>query len=419
MDGLHGSPWGRPPVAAEIGLHVGTSTQVAKPKRDYELGVNYATILGMGTRLTPEDRERILRRYQEGAALRQIGREIGRPDITVRRALEAAGVEFGPPQTMNKRTPPEVEAKVVRLYDLGLTWAEIMRQTGVSDLTVAKILRRSGREFDRKPESAEPKAELMAALYEAGHTTRAIGTMLGHSKSTVNRLVAGTGAQLRPPRPAGCENPDFFDVVDEPVKAYWLGFLAADGCIITTSQYPEGSHLNVRLGIVDIGHLRKLKDTLGATASILTGVHDGFDSGKKHGYASLSVGSRRLTKALLALGIAPRKSATAVPWDGPADLMPHYWHGLFDGDGSLAIKTADQFTAFLCGSEPCVRGFTAWAHELCGTRATPYFRSGCWYVSIAGRHQVAKLTRAMYGDAPESLDRKQERADLILANAKA
>jgi hypothetical protein len=105
------------------------------------------------------------------------------------------------------------------------------------------------------------------------------------------------------------------------------------------------------------------------------------------------------------------------PWHGPADLMPHYWRGMFDGDGSLAIKGPGLWTAFLCGSEPCVRGFKEWAAGICGTTATPYFRTGCWYVSISGRFQVPKLVRAMYGDAPVSLDRKQERADAILAAA--
>ena len=80
--------------------------------------------------------------------------------------------------------------------------------------------------------------------------------------------------------------------------------------------------------------------------------------------------------------------------------MPHYWRGLFDGDGSLAIKRPGLWTVFLCGSEPCVRGFTAWAHELTGTTAKPYFRTGCWYVSISGRHQVAKIVRATVRGRP-------------------
>ena len=93
--------------------------------------------------------------------------------------------------------------------------------------------------------------------------------------------------------------------------------------------------------------------------------------------------------------------------------MPHYWRGMLDGDGSLAAR-ADVWTVFLCGSEACVRAFSM-GTRICGTTATPYYNTGCWYISISGRYQVPKLVRALYADAPVSLDRKQETADPILA----
>jgi transposase-like protein len=362
--------------------------------------------------LTPEDKQHILRRHQEGASLRAIGREIGRPDITVRRTLEGAGVTFGPPRTTNKRSSPEVAARALRLYDEGQTWAEINKQVGITSVTLGKILKRAGREYNRKSD-AEANAGVIATLYEAGHSTRDIAVALGHGKSTVNRVIARHGGELR--QMTGTERPDFFDMINTPEKAYWLGFLAADGCVVATVAHPEGSHISVRLAGRDKAHLAKLKEALEATASVLDGVVNGF--GKPTASANLNVGSRRLTEALLALGVGPRKSATVEPWNGSADLMPHYWRGLFDGDGSIARKGEGLWTMFLCGSEACVRGFTVWAHGICGTSATPYFNTGCWYVSISGRHQVAKLTRAMYGDAPVSLDRKQERADLIMEAA--
>lgn len=360
----------------------------------------------MAPKLTAEDREHVLRRHEEGVPLRQIGREIGRPGITVRRVLEAEGVVFGPPRTTNRRSSPETEAQVVALYDSDLTWKEIMAQAGVTDMTVAKILKRNGRDFDRKPESAEPKSRAILALYEAGHSTRAIGDMLGHGKSTVNAIVARHGGEIR--QPPECGNPGYFDPVDTPEKAYWLGFITADGCIITTARHPEGSHLSVQLATVDRGHLVKLKTATGATGSILS----------TDASVILSVYSRRMTESLLALGITPRKSATVEPWDGPADLMPHYWRGVVDGDGSLARKYEGVYTLFLAGSEATVRAFTAWCAGISGTKAKPY-KTSCWNVSVSGRHQVPVLVRALYADAPVSLDRKQEIADRILAAADA
>ena len=366
------------------------------------------------TRITPEDRKYILRRHKEGAPLRTIGREVGRPDITIRRVLEAAGVTFGPPKTSNQRSSPETETLVLSLYDQGLTWQEINERADVTSVTLAKILRRNGREYDRKPEPAAGKAETIAVLSEFGHSAREIGRMLGHSKSTICDILDDLDAPR--PKVSGCEYPDYFDQIDTPDKAYWLGFVSADGCITSSVRHPEGEYLAIGLAIRDARHLVKLKGAVGAYSPVRTGiVRDVRIRGGTYGYARLSLGSRRLAQGLMAQGLTPRKSATVEPWNGPPDLMPHFWRGLFDGDGSLAIKDTGQFTAFLCGSEPCVRGFRAWAHEICGTEATPYFRTGCWYVSISGRYQVAKMVRAMYADAPVSLDRKQERADAILA----
>jgi lambda repressor-like predicted transcriptional regulator len=363
--------------------------------------------------LTPDQKQYILKRHREGGTLRGIAREIGRSDITVRRTLEASGVDLGPPKTSNKRASPETEALVLRLYDEGRSWQEINEQAGVTSVTLGKILQRNGREYDRKGQSAEAKTDVIAALTEAGHSAREIGRMLGHSKSTICNIIERSNTEPVQ-RWRGCERPDFFEQIDTPEKAYWLGFISADGCIVATAALPEGSHLNLKLAIRDKGHLVKLKEALGVYVAVRSGLHNGF--GKIMGYAELNVRSGRITESLITLGITPRKSATLEPWDGPADLMPHYWRGLFDGDGSMAIKGPGLYTAFLCGSEACVRGFRAWAHEICGTNATPYFRDGCWYVSIGGRYQVPKLVRALYENAPVSLDRKQAIADAILAN---
>lgn len=263
-----------------------------------------------------------------------------------------------------------------------------------------------------KHTDAEVNAPAIMALYAEGHSTRDISARLGHGKSTVNAVIVRHGGEIR--RQIGVDRPDYFDVIDTAEKAYWLGFLTADGCIHPTPSHPEGGYLTIDLGTVDAGHLVKLKKAVGASRNVRKATKR---SGTRiQSYATLAVGSYGLARGLVAHGLTPRKSATVEPWDGPADLMPHFWRGLFDGDGSLAYKGPGLYTAFLCGSEACVRAFQAWARGICGTDATPYFKTGCWYVSIAGRYQVPKLVRAMYGDAPVSLDRKQVIADVILAS---
>jgi hypothetical protein len=100
----------------------------------------------MARRLTPGEKQHILKRYREGASLRAIGREIGRPDITVRRILEAQGVTFGPPKTTNQRTSPETEALVLRLY------------SSYPELGITAITKPSGQSGPSRSSSAAPGA---------------------------------------------------------------------------------------------------------------------------------------------------------------------------------------------------------------------------------------------------------------------
>jgi DNA invertase Pin-like site-specific DNA recombinase len=148
-------------------------------------------------RLAPGEKQHIVKRYQEGASLRAIGREIGRPDVTVHRVLEARGVTFGPAKTTNQRTSPETEALVLRLYDQGSTWEQINERADITSVTLGKILKRNGRGYDRRSD-AESNAEIITALYEAGHSTRAIAEMLGHGKTTVGGVTPRKSTTMRP-----------------------------------------------------------------------------------------------------------------------------------------------------------------------------------------------------------------------------
>ena len=160
-------------------------------------------------------------------------------------------------------------------------------------MTLGKILQRNGRDYDRRSD-AEGNAQIITALYSAGHSTRDIGAMLGHGKSTVNATVVRHGGEMR--QQVGVDHPDFFDQIDTPEQAYWLGFLSADGCMIASERHPEGDHLSVRLAARDKGHLVKLKEALGAHASVLDGVSKGF--GKPAPSANLNVGLTERSQTL-------------------------------------------------------------------------------------------------------------------------
>jgi hypothetical protein len=201
----------------------------------------------------------------------------------------------------------------------------------------------------------------------------------------------------------------FFDVIDTEAKAYWLGFITADGCVRTD----HSSHqLKVKLMISDAPHLEKLKTALAADYPITSGDRQGVAGA----WAALTVSSPHMIDSLASLGVTPRKSLTVQPWDGHADLMRHYWRGLFDGDGYIGREAArNKWTLNLCGSDACVAAFADWARGICGATSRPYSASNIWRWKVAGLAAPQALAREMYGDALVYLDRKHERAADLLA----
>lgn len=216
-------------------------------------------------------------------------------------------------------------------------------------------------------------------------------------------------------------NESFFDEVDTEEKAYWLGFITADGCVVNRKA------VTINLSDVDSGHLEKLSTSLSSDIPVRHLAAppprrpDGrFRTGPIARWDAVSV---HMVSSLVALGVTPRKSKTVIPWHGPAHLMLHYWRGMVDGDGGMSLfrcrPTApkEQWRIYLAGSQRCVEEFGQWASGMCGSRAKSrrtQRTGGCWYWAVGGNTMVRTVVAELYGDCSISLDRKQALADVIL-----
>jgi hypothetical protein len=186
----------------------------------------------------------------------------------------------------------------------------------------------------------------------------------------------------------------FFDVIDTEAKAYWLGFVTADGCVqagaVGTAGWQRHS-LYVKLKAPDAGHLEKLKAALAAENP----VHFVPPRGKATAGAEITLSSVHLAESLIRLGVTPRKSLTVTPWDGPDHLMRHYWRGMVDGDGTIVRhpQERDQWHLRLLGTEACVEAFRLWAAAVCGTAAKKYPKGNIWSFTAGGLASPQALVR--------------------------
>jgi len=124
-------------------------------------------------------------------------------------------------------------------------------------------------------------------------------------------------------------NEDFFEIIDTEEKAYWLGFIAADGDIC--SGRPR---MGLALAIKDKERVELFRDHIEATNPIY--YRETKRNGKSHGNVGIRIRSKKLCKDLIDKGVVPRKSLILKPPKNvPENLIHHWIRGYFDGDGCV------------------------------------------------------------------------------------
>jgi intein/homing endonuclease len=116
-----------------------------------------------------------------------------------------------------------------------------------------------------------------------------------------------------------------FEKIDSPEKAYWLGFISADGCI----DLSVSAKLVISLKIDDVKHLEKFRTFLSANNPIKQ-----FPNYKSP-RAIIQVCRKKIVDDLARHGVGPRKSKTIEFPDIDPKFFPDFIRGYFDGDGCL------------------------------------------------------------------------------------
>lgn len=212
-----------------------------------------------------------------------------------------------------------------------------------------------------------------------------------------------------------------FDKIDVDWKAYLLGLLMADGSI-------RGNQVRLKLQKKDVMLLEQIRTLLCLTRPLS---QDGasqmlYFSSKQIGFALMNYGMRR-NKTTRLSSLPPI----------PAEMMPHFVRGFFDGDGTIAKVTAKPNAArvaICCVCEEFLIALQNWLSSQ-GIRATLYKenREGKTFLLPQGIYSdhclnmyslliptfddKAAFFQLCWANASIYLDRKQQRFVDYIANA--
>jgi hypothetical protein len=131
---------------------------------------------------------------------------------------------------------------------------------------------------------------------------------------------------------------DYFEKIDSNEKAYWLGFLYADGYITST-----GNSVRLKLGEKDEATLDKFISAVGADPSFKKSYGPYETSGISK---EITVTDKEFVDNLKRLGCVTKKSLIIrFPELASEELNLAFLMGFYDGDGSEGTKN------LTCGSE--------------------------------------------------------------------
>lgn len=137
-----------------------------------------------------------------------------------------------------------------------------------------------------------------------------------------------------------------FETIDTEEKAYWLGFLYADGTISSKEN-------KIELGLAekDLTHIQKFRTFIGISNKICY-----RESSKSYRF---SFRSYKCKQDLINKGCVPNKSLILTfpsASQVPIALLKHFIRGYFDGDGWFT-NTKKCFQVGMIGTEDFINGF--------------------------------------------------------------
>ncbi len=308
-------------------------------------------------KLSQIDKNKIIADYQSGLSFTAIGASYRRDPRTIKQVLAEAGIGV---RKAAYRVLHEERLGIISMYNSGKTSVEIAKRYGISSQLVVSRLK------DWKI-SLRSRHDVSYYKWQVNHA--------------------------------------FFDEVDSEAKAYFLGFLYADG-------YNTGGNgcYNVKLALheKDVSILEKFSAMIKSNRPLIY-------SEQKRQY-TLRLSSKLLSERLTELGCHRAKSFTLTfPVWLSKSLLRHFVRGYMDGDGWIA-KRERWYTAGAIGSTAFIEKMSEIISRECGVDSPikAYKTKGISTFEISGKIRVSEFLRWLYKGATIYLDRKQETANLIL-----
>ena len=203
-------------------------------------------------------------------------------------------------------------------------------------------------------------------------------------------------------------NTSIFKNIDTEEKAYWLGFIYADGSVDDRHK-----RLKVTLSDVDEHHLLKLQKFLGHDKPLYKYKEKTFNLNSEYickPQVELGVYSVELFNSLQLFGIIPNKTYNFCLDISliPNHLHKHFWRGMIDGDGCV-VSTDKSRVLQLTGHKEVCKMFLDHIKQYFDTKVS-ILPDGSVFTVKFSKTLAGQVARYFYENSTIHLERKYKKA---------
>jgi len=312
--------------------------------------------------------------------------------------------------------------QLIEDIDNGLTYLDIQAKYGVVYCTVKEklqkfnILKRPKQPDRRRVRTNDLELQVIS-LYKDGLSFAKIKEKLGVSQALSDACLKKHGIPKKEQRDRSyCKklNIDYFEKIDTEEKAYFLGFLYADGYLSEDRGFVQ-LNLHPKDGYI----LHKFETLAGGENCVC--------SKRTVNATSLVFRSKKMVSDLKKVGLFQKKSLTLkFPESGmiPNELMPHFIRGYFDGDGCITYARSKKNgkshkgNVNMIGSLYFINSLNSYLKDIISTSISIYrFKHAMetYRLSFCHLDSIKIFYEFLYKDATVFLTRKKEKFETFFS----
>lgn len=310
-----------------------------------------------------------------------------------------------------KATIDEYKDEIIKRYLSGETAVEIAKTLPFHNSHISRRLHKWGVSRGNKSKKRiEYSSQIQQDFLTGNYYCEDLAKKYGLDVHTIYNILDEAGIQRRTGIRSNCDE-DYFEQINNPHKAYLLGFITADGAVVN-------DYLSIEVQSKDRGLIEFAQKQINPKASI-TPIHyittriadNGQTYTKVKNDFRIAFSAKKIGQDLQKYGVVQNKSKTLthVPVELiPNNLLPFYFRGLIDGDGCIH---KDGKVSIYSGSKPFIEDVQKVLIEQAGVSQLGIYQGTSYFITWGSKIDKTKLFEYLYQDlnATYYYPRKYER----------